>query len=147
MDLMKINVRIGGLGEDVAVKYLESNGYRTMERNFRRPWGELDIIAKDRAGVLVFIEVKTMRRMSSFSEIQDILPEDNMNRAKIIKTKKIAETYANLHPELIDDRRGWRIDLITIMINFPYEKNSSVDFDYLTEINKYCEIKHFENVN
>jgi len=144
---MKNNVRIGNLGENLAVKYLENKGYQVIERNFRRPWGELDIIAKDKIGILVFIEVKTIKRANSFSGNPDILPEDNMSVAKILKTKKIAETYANIHGELIDDGRGWRIDLITIMINFPHEAVPTLNFNDLTEINKHCKIKHFENVN
>ena len=143
---MKNNVRIGGLGEDLAVKYLENKGYEIIERNFRRPWGELDIVARDEGATLVFIEVKTMKRSGFTSGDPDISPEDNMNSSKIGKTKKIAKNYANTHPELTDESRGWRIDLIAISLNFPAGKSFPDDFSDLTEINKYCEIKHFENV-
>lgn len=144
---MKNNVRIGSLGEDIAVKYLENKGYEIIERNFLRPYGELDIIAKDPGNVLVFIEVKTMKGTSAGSDNQSVLPEDNMSRAKIIKTARIASDYANQHPDLIDEKRGWRIDLIAIVLNFSPDGNFLDHFSNLTEIDKYCVINHFENVN
>ncbi len=144
---MKNNVRIGSLGEDLAVKYLEDKCYKVIERNFRRSYGELDIVAKSPNGVLVFIEVKAMKQFGLFSENPVISPEDNMNRAKIIKTKKIAQNYANHHPEMIDESRGWRIDLIAISMDVSRETEFLEAKDYLTDYNKHCGIKHFENVN
>ena len=38
--------KVGQHYEDVAAEYLESRGYRIMERNYRRRGGELDIVAK-----------------------------------------------------------------------------------------------------
>ncbi|HPN73032.1 MAG TPA: YraN family protein [Candidatus Omnitrophota bacterium] len=48
----------GGLGEDLAEKYLRARGYSVIEKNFRTPFGEIDLIA-ERDGCLVFLEVKT----------------------------------------------------------------------------------------
>ncbi|MDO4477773.1 MAG: YraN family protein [Lachnospiraceae bacterium] len=49
--------RVGDAYEDAAASYLESIGYRVLERNFRVRQGEIDIIAFDKP-YLVFIEVK-----------------------------------------------------------------------------------------
>ena len=49
----------GKLGEDMAAKYLEDKGWRVLERNFRHRVGEIDIVAEDPRGELVFVEVKT----------------------------------------------------------------------------------------
>ena len=38
--------RLGFLGESRAVKFLKKNGYKITERNFRCPFGEVDIIAE-----------------------------------------------------------------------------------------------------
>jgi putative endonuclease len=52
----------GSLGEQLAVEHLEAKGWEILDRNWRCPAGELDIIARDTAGYLVFCEVKTRRR-------------------------------------------------------------------------------------
>lgn len=51
---------IGKEGENVAKKYLESNNYKVIEKNFRCKRGEIDIIAEDmKTKEYCFIEVKT----------------------------------------------------------------------------------------
>lgn len=49
---------LGRRGEDRAVVYLRTHGYRIVERNFRCKLGELDVIARD-GDTLVFVEVRT----------------------------------------------------------------------------------------
>ncbi|HEV8342960.1 MAG TPA: YraN family protein [Candidatus Binatia bacterium] len=49
---------LGQEGERLAERYLKKKGYRLVERNYRCPAGELDLIALDRH-VIVFVEVKT----------------------------------------------------------------------------------------
>lgn len=48
----------GRLGEEEAAKYMKARGYSIIEKNFRTPFGEIDLIA-ERDGCLVFLEVKT----------------------------------------------------------------------------------------
>ena len=43
---MTQKTELGKLGEDLACRYLVDKGYRIIERNYRKPWGELDVIAK-----------------------------------------------------------------------------------------------------
>ena len=52
--------RVGDCGEDFAAEYLAGKGLSILERNYRTPVGEIDIIARD-GRVLVFIEVKTRK--------------------------------------------------------------------------------------
>jgi putative endonuclease len=50
---------LGKEGERIAESYLlKEKGYRLVERNYRCPAGEVDLIALDRR-VIVFVEVKT----------------------------------------------------------------------------------------
>ena len=49
--------KFGDVGELIAEKYLKERGYEIMDRNFRKTYGEIDLIAK-KNGVLVFVEVK-----------------------------------------------------------------------------------------
>jgi putative endonuclease len=48
----------GRIGEEGAVKYLKSLGYRIVETNYSARYGEIDIVAVSK-GTLVFAEVKT----------------------------------------------------------------------------------------
>lgn len=79
-------VDTGKEGEDLAVKYLLSKGYKLVERNFRTPFGEIDIIAKDK-DYTVIVEVR--RRISRiFGE-----PELSVSRKKQQRLRKLAEYY------------------------------------------------------
>ncbi len=49
--------QIGNAAENAAARYLEANGYRILDRNYRFRHTEIDIIAKEK-DYLVFIEVK-----------------------------------------------------------------------------------------
>ncbi len=60
------HIEIGNRGEDLAVKFLISKGFKILERNWRDRKAEIDIIAKDEHG-LVFVEVKT-RTSANFGE-------------------------------------------------------------------------------
>lgn len=119
---------IGKIGEDIACEYLVNKKYKICERNFRKLWGELDIIAKTPDGILAFIEVKTLRQAqgkqfgnSAIAELQrselvELLPEENLTASKLKKLKRTSSLYAGYNPDLIDDKKGWRIDLIAITI-------------------------------
>lgn len=57
---MRRNTVIAGASaETVALRLLLDSGYRIVERNFRCPAGELDLIARDPGDVLVFVEVRS----------------------------------------------------------------------------------------
>jgi putative endonuclease len=51
---------LGRTGETLAAMALEKNGYRILTRNYRTPFGEIDLIARH-GECLVFIEVKLRR--------------------------------------------------------------------------------------
>jgi putative endonuclease len=48
----------GRRAEDLAAEHLRARGYRILARNWRRPEGELDIVADD-GGTCVFVEVRS----------------------------------------------------------------------------------------
>lgn len=99
---------LGQLGENAAAKYLSQKKYRIIERNFKRSFGELDIVAMAPDKTLVFVEVKTM-----YPGI--LKPEDQMTAAKLTKFKRAASLYAGAHQKLIKDKKGWRLDLIALV--------------------------------
>lgn len=79
-------IESGKEGEKLALDYLLAKGYKILEKNFRTPFGEIDIIAKDK-DFIVIIEVK--RRLSDkFGK-----PELSVNYSKQQKLKKLALYY------------------------------------------------------
>jgi putative endonuclease len=52
---------LGDRGERAAARYLRRRGLRIVTRGYHTPWGEIDLVARER-DVLVFAEVKTRRR-------------------------------------------------------------------------------------
>ncbi|MEM0961365.1 MAG: YraN family protein [Bacteroidota bacterium] len=83
---------IGRHGEELAAEYLEANGYRLLETNYRFGREEIDIIAfqpnaRNDGGVIVFVEVKT-RSGDRFGS-----PESAVDEAKQKAIKRVAEAY------------------------------------------------------
>ncbi len=74
----------GQTGEDLAVCYLENQGYTIVERNYRKRIGEIDIIARD-GECLVFIEVKTRsnRRFGSPFDAVDFRKQRQISRVAL----------------------------------------------------------------
>ena len=60
-------------GEDVAARYVESLGMRILDRNWRCRHGELDIVARSEA-TLVIVEVKTRASQTCGPPIEAVTP-------------------------------------------------------------------------
>src|SRR5690348_10664811 len=78
--------QIGNSGEEEAVNYLQKNGYKIIQKNYRCKIGEIDIIAKD-SDYLVFIEVKSRK------DNQYGAPGEAVNYFKQQKIIKVAQYY------------------------------------------------------
>jgi len=77
---------LGDRGEDMAAAHLKKQGYKILERNYRTPIGEIDLVARHQ-GALVFIEVKT-RRSRRFGS-----PQEAVHPAKQERLRNLAEYY------------------------------------------------------
>ena len=89
------NRNIGRIGENIACKYIESIGYKVIDRNYRTRYGEIDIIAiisgdtsKIKNEEVVFIEVKT--RLSGNKG----RGAEKVDLKKISKMVMVAKKYA-----------------------------------------------------
>ena len=95
---------IGTLGERVACDFLAENGYEILEKNYRCPEGEIDIIARHKDS-LVFIEVRTKGSRQFGS------PEESITPAKMERLRTVAAHYGQTHSNLPS---SWRIDVVAI---------------------------------
>jgi len=94
--------KVGIWGENVAAGYLQERGYSLVARNFRTPYGEIDVVAhKD--GFVIFVEVKT-RTSKSLGP-----PEISVSLRKREHMLAAAEHYAQQNE--ID---RWQIDVIAV---------------------------------
>ena len=107
----------GKLGEDIACEFLENNGFTVLFRNVRNKFGEIDIVARDHDGMLVFVEVKTIRQYGNSEAFAEFMPEDQMGSSKMRKFKRIAGFFANEHQELFDEDASWRLDFVGVIFD------------------------------
>lgn len=110
---MRISNPTAKLGEDKACEYLKKIGFKIIERNFRKGYGEIDIIAIDPSAgsgqeVLVFIEVKT-RTSNLFGS-----PLEGITYWKLKTLIKMAQFYKLTHPNLPE---SLRIDAVSVILN------------------------------
>ena len=94
----------GAMGEDAACLYLQKQGCRIVARNWRKPCGEIDIIAFD-GRTLVFAEVKT-RQTNSYGT-----PLEAITKTKFENIKRGVLNYITEN-----NIKKYRIDVIGITI-------------------------------
>ena len=104
---MRISNPTAKLGEDKACEHLKKIGFKIIERNFRKGYGEIDIVALDK-DVLVFVEVKT-RTSKLFGS-----PVEGINYWKLKTLIKMAQFYKLTHPNLPE---SLRIDAVAVLLS------------------------------
>lgn len=108
----KRHISIGKIGEDLACAYLVGKQYKVLGRNYQEKWDEIDVICRAKDETLVFVEVKTFGMESAMG----LVPEDNMTPAKLKKLRRACGAFAGKRPDLINEKKGWRIDLLAIVL-------------------------------
>lgn len=116
---MKNRKTVAITGEEIAVKYLQNQGFNILDRNFKLKYpkgplmGEVDIIAKKK-GVIHFIEVKTSQNRSPNKTLP---PEAKVNSQKLQKIIKTAQYW--LAENEIYGNNQWQVDVLVIYLNQP----------------------------
>jgi putative endonuclease len=120
---------IGDKGEEVACAYLEKKGDKVLQRNYWKPWGEIDIVA-ERGNKLVFVEVKSVS-CESVSDISrgTVRPEENMHFSKVQRLHRAIQTYLLDHK--VNEDKEWQIDLACV---------------YLDQVRKEAKVELIENI-
>jgi len=84
--MMQLPVEQGRIAESGAERFLEQQGVRVIDRNFRRRFGEIDLVARE-GDVLVFVEVRK-RSHRAFADGAESI--DRRKRQRLLRT---AEAY------------------------------------------------------
>ena len=122
---------IGEIGEKIACNSLEKKGFKVLDRNYRKKWGEIDIVV-EKDSKIHFVEVKTVSRQSvdgKFSEDRNYYkPEDNMHPWKVRRLQRAIQTY------ILEKYRSdplWQFDLACV---------------YLDPVRKIAKIRYIEDI-
>jgi len=113
----------GFWAEDQTAQYLTDKGYQILGKNYRKPWGEIDLIAQ-KGELLIFIEVKANKK-----ELPGFEPENRINPEKLKRLNRAIETY--LAAKKYSENQEWQIDVIALTL----DKDRGV-----------AKIKHFKNI-
>ena len=114
------HIIIGQLGEDIISGYLQNRGFSIIERNYRKKWGEIDIISK-KDNVLHFVEVKAGERQWPFPTegSESYRPEDHVGHNKKERLKRVIQTY--LLENNINEKE-WVVDVAVVLIDTEKKK-------------------------
>lgn len=109
---------LGKKAEDLAVEFLQKNGYKILIRNFRYQKAEIDIITK-KDSLIVVVEVKA-RSTDAFN-----LPQEAVNKRKI----SLIVSATNHYLEEFKKDQEVRFDIISVL---PDEKGKLV-IEHITD--------------
>ena len=96
---------LGRRGEDLATAFLVDTGYTILDRNWRCPQGEIDVVALDGTET-VFVEVKT-RSSVAFGH-----PLEAITTLKLARLRRLAAAWCGVHPA---NHNRIRIDAIAVI--------------------------------
>jgi len=95
----------GRAAEAFACTYLQDRGLLLLARNYRSPFGEIDLVMRDGA-TLVFVEVR-QRRSQQYGT-----PAETVDTRKQARLRATAERYLQHHPR--ESQKPCRFDIVAI---------------------------------
>ena len=119
---------IGALGENKAVEFLKKKGFSVLARNYRKPWGEIDIVAKKGTNVY-FVEVKTVSRVLGdvIHETDGYEPEDNIHPWKLKRLYRAINSYLEDN-QIDEDKVDWQLDAVTVYVEQGSDKVFKIEY-------------------
>lgn len=97
--------QLGAYGEAIAAQHLVNAGMVLLDRNWRCPAGEIDLVLRD-GRTLVFCEVKTRSSAAYGSPLEGVTP------AKAARLRRLAAQWLDVHGLRV---RDVRIDLVGVL--------------------------------
>jgi putative endonuclease len=99
---------LGVQGERIAERHLLRRGLTLLDRNWRCPQGEIDLVLRD-GDETVFVEVKT-RSSVAFGH-----PFEAITAAKLARLRRLAGAWCEAHPEVSRAPGRIRIDAVAVI--------------------------------
>ncbi len=115
---------LGKTGETIASNFLEKNGYTIVTKNYRRKFGEIDIIARDR-DYLVFIEVKTRTGTSHGHPLEAITLRKQRQISKVAQCYLAENNLFNI---------AARFDVVSVILS----KNDQIHIEIIPNAFDVC---------
>ncbi len=96
---------LGAYGEQVAARHLVAAGLVLLDRNWRCPEGEIDLVLRER-DVLVVCEVKTRTSHRCGT------PHEAVTADKLDRLQRLGQAWMRAHEVVVDDVR---VDLVAVL--------------------------------
>jgi len=123
--------KTGDFGEELACMFLVKQGFTVVERNYWKPWGEIDIIAR-KSGFLRFVEVKTGivsgetgNMVSRETHLGNFRPEEHVTHEKLARLNRAIQTY--LVERGVSPKITYQMDVVSVRMNLK-DKTAHIDF-------------------
>lgn len=114
----------GRIAEDAVADYLSGRGYAVIQRNYRKRWAEIDIVAL-KGHRLHFVEIKS-RRTEAGPSPMECWADDQRTRFV-----KLADVFLAEHPELAQTE-GLEVSLDYVSVKLS-DDGSVLDIDYIED--------------
>jgi len=110
-------IKLGQIGEEAAIAFLEHQGFSILEKNFQNKLGEIDIIAQD-GDVICFIEVKTRKTSAFGSPFESVTPAKQRQIIRVavsylkFKGKSDMQARFDVIAVFLEDGRAQKVEII-----------------------------------
>ncbi|MCK6462703.1 MAG: YraN family protein [Candidatus Pacebacteria bacterium] len=111
--------KIGFAGENAAARFLMKHGFAVLDRNYRKKWGEIDIVAK-KEGIIHFVEVKAVSHETNNYGKNGFRPEENVHFWKLKRLSRAIQTY--LIEKDVPHETEWQIDVMAVFLDLNRKK-------------------------
>ena len=122
------HLKTGRIGEEIACRFMRNRGFTVIERNYRKKYGEIDIICMKNQ-IIHFVEVKSTASENINQYNNEYSPAEHVHERKIRRLKKVMETYLFDRYQTTDI--NCRLDIIVV---------------YISKVSKEARIIFMENI-
>lgn len=112
----KDNAKTGSLGERIVAQYLINRGFAVLDRNYRQPFSEIDLIVK-KAQIVHFVEVKSVSYETKVA-LEWAVTHETWRPEELVHGRKLHQIGKGVEAWLSETgyTGNWQIDVATVRI-------------------------------